>query len=57
MAQRLIACYQWIKTAGGKSTSLYARISNRSAPYKKIAGEPKLAQNQDMFNDNVPLLE
>ncbi|ETS03026.1 hypothetical protein M419DRAFT_77110 [Trichoderma reesei RUT C-30] len=57
MAQRLSACFQWIKTAGGKSTSLYTRISNRGAPYKKIAGEPKLGQNHDLYNDNVPLLE
>ncbi|PTB69513.1 hypothetical protein BBK36DRAFT_1111761 [Trichoderma citrinoviride] len=57
MAQRLIACYQWIKTAGGKSTSLYTRFSNRGAPYKKIAGEPKRAQNQELYNDNIPLLD
>ncbi|KAL6879054.1 hypothetical protein J3F83DRAFT_724903 [Trichoderma novae-zelandiae] len=57
MAQRLIACYQWIKTAGGKGTSLYTKISNRGAPYKKVVGEPKLAQNQDLYNDNVPLLD
>ncbi|PTB78579.1 hypothetical protein M440DRAFT_1399728 [Trichoderma longibrachiatum ATCC 18648] len=57
MAQRLIACFQWIKTAGGKSTSLYTRISNRGAPYKKVVGEPTLARDHDLFNDNVPLLE
>ncbi|KAL5093010.1 hypothetical protein Trisim1_011806 [Trichoderma cf. simile WF8] len=56
MAQRLVACYQWIKAAGGRS-SLYNKISNRGTLYKKIVGEPALAQNQDHFNDNVPLLD
>ncbi|UKZ72796.1 hypothetical protein TrVFT333_000432 [Trichoderma virens FT-333] len=51
MAQRLIACYQWIKAAGGRG-NLYTKISNRGSSYKKIAGEPTLAQNQDLYNDN-----
>ncbi|PTB42213.1 hypothetical protein M441DRAFT_136592 [Trichoderma asperellum CBS 433.97] len=56
MAQRIVACYRWIKAAGGRS-HLYAKISNKGTPYKKIPQEPTLVKGQDVFGDNTPLLE
>lgn len=56
MAQRIIACYRWIKAASGGS-HLYSKISNRSTPYKKISQEPALVKGHDVFGDNIPLLE
>lgn len=56
MAQRLVACYRWIKAASGGS-HLYAKISNRGTPYKKLSKEPTLIKGQDVFGDNTPLLE
>lgn len=56
MAQRLVACYRWIKAASGGS-HLYAKISNRGTPYKKLSKEPALVKGQDIFGDNAPLLE
>ncbi|KAL9471286.1 hypothetical protein ACSS6W_009227 [Trichoderma asperelloides] len=56
MAQRIVACYRWIKAAGGRS-HLYAKISNKGTPYKKIPQEPTLVKGQDVFGDNTPLLD
>jgi hypothetical protein len=56
MAQRIAACYRWIKAASGGS-HLYAKISNRGTPYKKLSKEPTLIKGQDVFGDNTPLLE
>jgi hypothetical protein len=56
MAQRLVACYQWIKAAGVRN-NLYLKISSRSTSYKKMSQEPTLANNKDAFGDHVPLLD